>query len=378
MTGTWAEVDLGALEHNFKVLKSLLEPGVKALAICKANAYGHGIIEIAKRLEQCGADMLAVARVSEGVELRENNIKLPVLCLGEAEPDLADLIANNNIIQAVGNLELAKKLSQEALKLNKIIQVHVKIDTGMSRIGFYIPDDKAARLKVVNEILELKNLKGLEVKGMFSHFANAAGDADYSQLQLDKFNDIKEQLINNGLKLETCHIAASDAMILRNDTHLNMVRMGIALYGYKSCVTGNIDSELGLKPVMKLKSRIAAVRSLPKGTKIGYGCTHELTRDSVIAVLQVGYADGLPRLLSNNYCVKINNIKCKILGRVCMDMCMADVTDLINDNISVEVGDEAVIYDGDLTVEAAKNAGTVIHEILCLCSSPRIQHVYFN
>ena len=213
---------------------------------------------------------------------------------------------------------------------------------------------------------------------MFSHFANAAGDADYSQLQLDKFNDIKEQLINSGLKLETCHIAASDALILRNDTHLNMVRMGIALYGYKSCVTGNIDSELGLKPVMKLKSRIAAVRSLPKGTKIGYGCTHELTRDSVIAVLQVGYADGLPRLLSNNYCVKINNIKCKILGRVCMDMCMADVTDLINDNISVEVGDEAVIYDGDLTVEAAKNAGTVIHEILCLCSSPRIQHVYFN
>ena len=148
MTGTWAEVDLGALEHNFKTLKSLLEPGVKALAICKANAYGHGIIEIAKRLEQCGADMLAVARVSEGVE---NNIKLPVLCLGEAEPDLADLIANNNIIQAVGNLELAKKLSQEALKLNKIIQVHVKIDTGMSRIGFYIPDDKAARLKVVND-----------------------------------------------------------------------------------------------------------------------------------------------------------------------------------------------------------------------------------
>ena len=142
MTGTWAEVDLGALEHNFKVLKKLLAPDVKTLAVCKANAYGHGIIEVAKRLERCGADMLAVARVSEGVEMRENNIKMPVLCLGEAEPDLAELIANNNITQAVGNLEIAKKLSQAALRLNKIIKVHVKLDTGMSRIGFYIPDDE--------------------------------------------------------------------------------------------------------------------------------------------------------------------------------------------------------------------------------------------
>ena len=379
MTGTWAEVDLGAIEHNFKVLKKLLAPNVKALAVCKANAYGHGIIEIAKRLEQCGADMLAVARVSEGVEMRENNIKMPVLCLGEAEPDLAELIANNNITQAVGSLDLARKLSQAALRLNKVIKVHVKLDTGMSRIGFYIPDDEDNKLKIVNEILELKKLKGLEVKGMFSHFANAEGDENYTQMQLDKFNSVKDLLISGGLELETCHIAASDALILRSNTHLDMVRMGIALYGYKSCVTGNINSELDLRPAMKLKSRIAAVRRLPKGVKIGYGCTHELTRDSVIAVLQTGYADGLPRILSNNYCVKINNIKCKILGRICMDMCMADITDLVNNNnINVEVGDEAVIYDGDLTVDAAKNAGTVIHEILCLCSSPRIKHVYFN
>ena len=380
MTGTWAEVDLSKLEHNFKVLKALLKPGVKALAICKANAYGHGLAEVAKRLEQCGADMLAIARVSEGVELRENNIKSEILCLGEAEPELAALIANNNITQAVGSLELAEKLSQEALSLNKIINIHVKLDTGMSRIGFYVPDDVKARGEIINKILKLKDLKGLNIKGMFSHFANAEGDENYTQSQIDKFKYVKDSLESKGLKLGTCHIAASDALILNQASHFDMVRMGIALYGYKSCVTGNVDSNLGLKPAMKLKSRISSVRALPKGTKIGYGCTHELTRDSVIAVLQVGYADGLPRILSNKCSVKINNIKCKVLGRIFMDMCMADVTDLINNNnnINVNVGDEAVVYDEELIVDAARNAGTVIHEILCLCSSPRIQHVYLN
>lgn len=376
---TWAEIDLSALEHNFKILKNLLRPNTKALAVCKADAYGHGMIEIAKKLEECGADMLAVARVEEGVRLRENNIKTPILCLGEAEPDLAELIVKNNITQAIGDLNIAKKLSQNALILGAKIKVHIKIDTGMGRIGFYWPDNVDNKnFNSENNIAQLANLKGLEIDGMFSHFANAEGDKNYTLRQINKFKEAKNFLEKNGLNLNICHIAASDGAILYPDAHFNMVRFGIVLYGYASTVSGNENSNLNLKPVMTLKSRISAVRELPAKTKIGYGCTAELERNSVIAVLQTGYADGLPRILSNNYSIKIHNKMCKIIGRICMDMCMVDITDLVKSGDKINVGDEAIIYDGDLIVNAARNANTVIHEILCLCNAPRIKRVFIN
>ena len=370
---TWAEINLNNLAENFKILKSKLNPGAKFLAVCKANAYGHGMIECAKKFQELGADYLAVATVIEGSELRKNGITIPVLCLGQADPELAPLMLENKITQAVGDFENGKKISDFAVSQNSKIKIHVKIDTGMGRTGFYWPDSEDEKSKVINEIKNLCALPGLEPEGIFTHFAAADGDKNFTKLQLKKFLDAKNSLSALGINFKISHAAASSGILFYPEAHLDMGRFGLVLYGYADTEKGNEESDLGLKPVMEVRSRITTVRKLPAGATISYGRTFELKRDSLIAVLPIGYADGLPRILSNNFNVKIHGKFCPILGRICMDMCMVDVTDLKDEN--VKAGDVAVIFDGDLIPLAAKNSGTIIHEILC-SPSERVPRVF--
>ena len=370
---TWAEISLDDLALNIRILREHINPSAKFLGVVKANAYGHGMVRCAKKLQECGADWLAVATIPEGVELRRNGITLPILCLGQANPGLASLMADYNITQAVGDSENAKALSDYAASAGKTIRIHIKVDTGMSRTGFYWPSDSETKEITAHEILDVCGMPGLYAEGMFTHFAAADGDSDFTRIQLARLLDAREYLRGMGREFEIVHSAASVGILDYPEAHLDMGRFGLVLYGYASTETGNEDSNLGLHPVMTVKSRITAVRKLPAGTTISYGRTYTLKRDSVIAVLPAGYADGIHRVLSNNYGVKIHGAACPVLGRVCMDMMMVDVTDVPD----VKAGDVAIIFDGELMPIAAKNAGTIIHEMVC-APSARVPRVYID
>ncbi|MBQ3403024.1 MAG: alanine racemase [Synergistaceae bacterium] len=374
MSRTWAEINLDELAHNFRILRSILNPSAKFLAVVKANAYGHGSIHCARKLQDLGADWLAVAAIPEGIELRKNGIHIPILCLGQADPNLAPLMFEYNITQAVGDFQNAKALSDYAQSSDRTINIHIKIDTGMSRTGFYWPENHEGKDRTAREILDTCNLPGLKAEGLFTHFAAADESPEFTRLQLRRLIEAKDYLSRSGHEFGITHAAASIGVLDYPAAHLDMGRFGLVLYGYASTETGNEDSTLGLHPVMTLKSRITAVRHLPAGATISYGRTYTLKRDSVIAVLPIGYADGLHRVLSNNYGVKIRDAACPVLGRVCMDMTMIDVTDIPG---GVKAGDVATVFDGELMPIAAKNAGTIIHEMVC-APSGRVPRVYIN
>lgn len=367
---TWAEIDLGALEHNYNSLKALLPKDCKILAPVKANGYGHGAAQISRKLEALGCDMLAVACAAEAAELRQAGVSLPILCLGNTLADYADVLFANNVIQAVGDLDTALALSEAAVREDSTIRIHLKLDTGMSRLGFFWSreDDNS---DVLEQLCRVFTLPGLAVTGMFTHFSAADGSDEYTMEQFTRFLDARDALAQRGHTAPLLHCAASAATIAYPCTHLDMVRPGIALYGYypDENLDGLVDG--GLRPVMQVKSRIAAVRALPKGTFVSYGRTAVLERDSRLAVVPIGYGDGLPRALSNQMSFLIHGVPCPIVGRVCMDMCMVDVTDLPD----VTPGDIATIYNGELTVQAAKLTGTIVYELLC-DMSPRVPRVY--
>ncbi len=368
---TWAEIDLSALEHNYRTLRAMLAPGCRFLGLCKANAYGHGADVIGKKLEDFGADMLAVACVSEAVELRRSGVTIPILCLGETPEACFPLLAEYGITQMVENLETGEKLSEAAQRAGKTIRIHVKLDTGMSRLGFFWDPEQAGQ--ICGGIVRLCRLPGLHAEGLFTHFADADGSEAYTMGQFTKFLDAKAALEARGVSFEICHCASSAAVLKYPCTHLDMVRPGLVLYGYYPAEELRGLDGPGLEPVMTVKSRIAAVRALPRGTFVSYGCTAQLERDSRLAVVPIGYGDGYPRSLSNRMAIKIHGAECPVVGRVCMDMCMADVTDVPG----VQAGDTAVVYDGPLLERAARLAGTIPYELLCAVS-PRVPRVYLT
>ena len=377
MSRTWAEINLDNLERNIKNLRGLLRNNAKFLGVCKANAYGHGMVQIAKKLQECNADMIAVASVQEGIELRKKGITIPILCLGQSSSDLTNLICKYKITQTIENFEIGKEFSQKAVQLQKKVKIHVKIDTGMGRIGFFWPEEgelnEDEKNKTAQKILELCNLPGLEPEGIFTHFADGDNE-EYTNSQIKKFKEALEYLSNLGLKFPIAHAAASTGIIKYPYAHFDMGRFGIILYGYASTETGNKESDLNLIPIMTIKSRISSVRNIPKGSTVSYGCTYKLKTDSTIAVIPIGYADGFPRCLSNKANVKIHNKLCPVLGRVCMDMMMVDVTSIKDE---VKAGDIATIFDEELITESAKKANTIIHEILSQILS-RVNRIYID
>ncbi len=369
---TWAEISLSNLEHNYRALRGSIPRECRFVGVVKANAYGHGAIQAAKRLEQLGAEYLAVACLDEVIELREAGVTAPILILGPTPVGFADKLFQYNVTQAVQDLASAKALSQAALKADKSLKIHIKVDTGMSRLGFSCSEDTVE--SSVEEIAAAAALPGLDAEGIFTHFANADGDEEYSMHQLTRFLDVIDNLGKRGVRFEIRHCAASAAVLNYPCTHLDMVRPGIALYGHypdPSCV--GLDGP-GLLPVMTLKTRIAAVREMAAGTCISYGCTHTLSRDSRVAVLPIGYADGLFRLLSNRMEVLINGVRVPILGRICMDMCMADVTDVPG----VNTGDVVTVFGPELPLEEKTDMiGTIQYEMLCAVSR-RVPRVYID
>lgn len=367
---TWAEISLGNLEHNYRALRSCLEPGCRFLGVVKADAYGHGAVPVAKKLEELGAEYLAVACLEEAAELRQAGISAPILILGATPPELAGEVVDLDVTQAVFTPELARALSEAAGAAGKRAKVHLKVDTGMSRLGVLAHDPQAA----AKELAALCAFPHLEPEGIFTHFANADGDEDYTMLQFTRFLDTLSALKDGfGREFEIRHCAASAAMLKYPCTHLDMVRPGIALYGhYPDPSCEGLDGP-GLRPVMSLYSRVAAVRDFPADTPVSYGCTASLGGDGGrLAVLPVGYADGLHRVLSNESGVWLDGECRKITGRVCMDMCMVG----LSPSSGVRPGDVAEIFGEHLPIERhAETAGTISYELLCAVA-PRVPRVY--
>lgn len=362
---TWAEIDLNALEHNYRALRSNLEPGCRFVGVVKANAYGHGALPVARRLEELGAEYLAVACLAEAVELREGGITAPILILGGTPGELAGELIRYGLTQTLFDLPTAKEYSKAAVEAGAGIKVHIKADTGMGRLGF-VGEDR------VEDILAACALPGLEAEGLFTHFADADGSEEYTMAQFTGFLDLRQALKARGRSFAINHCAASAAMLHYPCTHLDMVRPGIALYGhYPDEGSVGLDGS-GLIPVMTLKTRVAAVRTLPAGTPVSYGRTRVLGRESRLAVLPIGYADGLHRGLSNRMEVLFPQGRAPIVGRVCMDLCMADVTDLPG----VRPGDVAEVFGQALAVEdKASTLGTISYELLTSVAK-RVPRIY--
>ena len=365
---TWAEIDLSNLAHNYHTLRGLCPPDCKFLGVVKADAYGHGAVPIAQALQDLGAEMLAVACLDEAIELRRAGIHLPILCLGQTDPQFAPALLEHQITQTVGDLETGEALSAAAVRAGKTLTIHVKVDTGMGRLGFIWTEGQEKT--ACRDILALCALPGLKAEGIFTHFSDADGSLEYTRSQNQKFEDAVETLRRAGREFKICHCAASAAVLNYPCTSIDMIRPGIALYGY--CPAPGMDNP-GLKPVMTVKSRISAVRTLPAGSCISYGRTAVLDRISQLAVLPIGYGDGYPRCLSNQMNVLIQGVPCLIVGRVCMDMCMVDVTGIPD----IQAGDTAVIYGPGLTSRAASLAGTIPYELLCQLT-PRVLRLYYE
>ena len=373
-TRAWVDIDLDALAHNYHAIRDWTRHDgggqVKVLGMVKANAYGHGAPVIGKKLQELGAEMLAVACLDEAVQLRQAGVTIPILCLGQTPVELAGDLLEYDVTQTVGDLELGRALSAAAVAAGKELAIHIKLDTGMGRLGFTWREGSQA--STVEEIKALCALPSLRAEGMFTHFAAADEDVDYTELQGRRFQEARAVLEQAGIHLKNYHCASSAAVLNYPWTHMNMVRPGIAMYGHYPDQASEIRGEPRLVPVMTLKTRVTSVRTMPVGTKLGYGCTATLAKESRVAVLSIGYADGLPRSLSNKLQVKLHGTPCPILGRICMDMCMADVTALPQ----VRVGDVAVIYDKDLN-RIAEQAGTITDELVCRVSG-RVPRVYWE
>ncbi len=360
MRRTWAEIDLGALEHNYHTLRAMLPQGCKLLAPVKADAYGHGAGPVAKKLESLGVDYLAVACLDEGIELRKAGVETPILILGYTDPVWAGELMDYRLTQGVFDEEIAKALSQAAVKAGKILTVHMKADTGMSRLGLLC--DEGDLDETVETVTRMHALPGLRWEGIFTHFSHADGSEEYTMLQFTRFLDLLGRLEERGVTFEIRHCAASAAVLNYPCTYLDMVRPGISFYGhYPDPSCEGLDGP-GLAPLMTLKTRVASVKTLPAGTAVSYGRTHTLDREARLAVLTIGYGDGLPRACSDRLRVWLGGGCATVVGRVCMDLCMVDVTDLPE----VKPGDVAEIYGPHVPVEDAANlAGTIQYELLC-------------
>lgn len=369
---TWAEIDLEHLAHNYRALRAMLPPGCRFVGVVKADAYGHGAVKVAKKLEQLGAEYLAVACLAEAEELRAAGIQAPVLILGHTPAEQAGALLEHSVTQTVFSLENARALSAAAVKAGRTLKIHLKADTGMSRLGWLCGGEHLEQ--TVAEMKEVCALPGLEAEGIFTHFANADCDEDYTMGQFTRFLDLLARLEQEGITFEIRHCAASAAVLNYPCTHLDMVRPGIALYGHyphPSCE--GLDGP-GLLPVMTLKTRVASVKEVPVGTCVSYGCTHTLDRDSRLAVLPIGYADGLNRLCSDRLEVSVGGRRARVVGRICMDLCMIDVTDLPD----VAQGDVVTVYGEDIPVEeAAALVGTIQYELLCAVSR-RVPRIYLG
>ena len=367
----WAEVDLAAIKHNFNQVKKLIKPTTKVMAIVKANGYGHGAFEVGRAALEAGADYLGVAFLEEALKLRTEGLICPIMLLGWTPPEEYPRALENRIILTIYNLSEARILNQVAGEMGIQAQVHLKIDTGMSRIGILAKDEN------IQQAMEIINLEHIWVDGIFTHLSKAdERDKSYAYLQLERFKNFTTKLEQKiGRKIPLKHAANSAAIIDLPEAHLDLVRPGIILYGLKPSLEVNLD-KINLKPALSLKARITRVERFPEETMVGYGGTYKTQRQTIIATIPIGYADGYTRLLSNKAQVLINQKKHPVIGKICMDQCMVDVTE----QSQVKVGDEVILIgkDQDSSIsmdEIAYQLGTINYEIACMISE-RVPRIY--
>ena len=374
---TWAEVSLDNLEHNYRAIQNHIPEGCRFLGVMKADAYGHGAVPLSHALCELGAEYLAVSNLEEAIQLRRGGVRAPMLILGYTPASFADTMVFMDITQEVHSLEYAKELDTALAGTNYILNVHLKLDTGMTRIGFFAYDHE----RTLPELLEVCGLPHLHVEGVFTHFcvadSKAPEDEAFTRTQYARFTAMLDALAAHGIRPELRHCASSGATILYPELALDMVRPGIATYGHAP--SEDAEGILDLRPLMTVRTTVAQLREIPAGTSISYGRTYTAERDMRVAVLPIGYADGLLRGLSGKVSFRIRGRMARSVGRICMDMCMVDVSEIPG----IRVGDEAALfgYDTDGTLlpceRIAQQAGTISYEILCGISK-RIPRIYMQ
>lgn len=369
---TWAEIDLDALAHNYHVLRQKAGDNIKFLGVVKADAYGHGSVQVSRLLQELGADYLAVSSIDEAIELRHNDITMPILILGHTPSEQVSRLIRYDITQAVTCKAKAIEYSEEALRCNGTLKVHIKVDTGMSRLGYLCDGDYFEH--GIDGICEGCSLPGLDAEGIFTHFAVSDEPGDdaraYTEHQFRLFMDVIEQAEQRlGRRFALRHCANTGAVARYPETYLDMVRPGLLLYGY-----GEFADELGLKPVMSLKATVSTIKTYPAGTAISYGGIYVTTCKTRIGVIPYGYADGFFRSLSNKCSIMTAEGSAPQRGKICMDMCMIDLTD----KMSVDVGSEVEIWGKNNPInELASLAGTIPYELTCAVSK-RVPRIYYR
>ena len=377
---TWVEVDLGAISYNLNQIKNRVEPyGAKVLAVIKDNAYGHGAVDIARTASKVPVHMLGVATVEEAIELRQAGIDLPILILCCILPEQVGEVVKHDITQTVCDLSVCEALSNAAARMNKQAKVHVKVDTGMGRIGIQ-QDEAPGFVESVSQITHLT------IEGIFTHFASAERDIAFTELQFERFKHALSRLGEIGIRIPLRHAANSSAILgfpasysgsasNLSSIPINMVRSGIMTYG---CYPVGPPKEIDLKPALSLKTRVVYLKKVPAGRGISYGHKYTTDKPTIIASLPIGYGYGYSRRLSNIGEAIIRGTRAPLIGAMCMDQCLCDVTHVPG----VSIGDEAVLIgkqeNEEITAdEVAKKAGTISYEIFCSISA-RLPRIYIG
>jgi len=369
---TWVEINLDAIANNVKNIKKLIGEEKELMAVVKGNAYGHDVLEIASVVLNNGATRLAVARLEEGIFLRKSGITVPILVLGLTLKQQAELLVSYNITPTVSEYEMIEKLSDSAFKEDKIVKVHLKVDTGMGRIGI-------SPNHVKNFIKKVKVLKNVEIEGIFTHFSVAdEKDKTYTEKQFKKFMEVLTILEKEEIRIPVKHVGNSATLLDLPHMWLDLVRPGISVYGlYPST---EVQKTVKLMPAHSFKTQIVFLKKLPQGESIGYGRTYTTKKKrTVVASLPIGYADGYNRLLSNQGEVLVRGKRFPIIGRICMDQTMIDVTDLPQ----VEIGDEVILWgrQGQEKIsveEIADKIGTINYEIVHMPDKKRVPKLFIK
>lgn len=375
---SWAEIDLDALAGNASLIRSHIRRDCEIMGVVKADAYGHGVGRAVPVLLENGVNRLAVSMLDEAIQLRKSGIQVPLLVLGYTDPRRAGELLSHRITQTVFSRDLAQALSDAAVRQGQEARVHIKVDTGMGRVGFM------AGYGAIKDIIWIRRLPGLVVEGLYTHFATAdEEDTDYVRQQFEQFMSISRELDQIGLPIPLKHVCNSAAVMRFPEMHLDMVRPGLMLYGM--IPPGCPDAWDGLCPAMTLKANLVHVKEVPAGTGISYNRTFITGRSSRIVTIPIGYADGYSRRLGNQACVLLHGQRIPVVGRICMDTCMADATDL-SGPVDPVVGDEVVLFGRqryqnqtfDLSVEEfAHWLDTINYEVACLIGK-RVPRAYIR
>ncbi|MDY3859040.1 MAG: alanine racemase [Candidatus Limivicinus sp.] len=367
---TWAEISLENIRHNYNAIRAALPAGCRFLGVVKADAYGHGAVRVSHLLQDCGADYLAVSCLDEALELRRGGINMPILVLGHTPPEYTNMLIDNRITQTVSCLAKAVEYSTAATALGATLKIHIKLDTGMSRLGFLCSG--AYFEEGVQNVVDSCKMPGLDPEGIYTHFAvsdeEGPDNEQYTHEQFKLFMAMIDAVRERGgVEFRIRHCANSGAVVNRPETALDMVRPGLLLYGY-----GDTSGRLGLRPCMRLVTTVSTIKFYEPGTSVSYGRRYTTDRRMRMGVLAIGYADGLPRLISNKCSFAARGGFAPQRGSICMDMCMADLTDLPE----VDVGSEVEIFGERNNIYKLSDAAqTIPYELLCAVSK-RVPRVY--